>query len=276
MPFFEHDQIRFHFREVGQGVPIVFQHGLGGSVEQPFSLFLPPDGFRMIAMDCRGHGQTEPLGNRDKIRIASFADDLQALLDFLRIPRVIMGGISMGAAVALNFALRFPQRTIGLIQSRPAWLAEPNPRNAAWFGEIVRLIRTHGPAAGQTLFRQSSTYRELLTESPDVAQSMLNQFANPRVDATVITLEQIQHDAPCASLTQLADLDVPTLVMANRQDPVHPFEFGQTLAAAIPGAEFVELTAKSVSAEQHRRDVQARLGDFLERHFAVGEMTNDE
>ena len=110
MPIFEHDQIRFHFRETGQGVPVVLQHGLGGSVEQPFGLFVPPDGFRLLAMDCRGHGQTDPLGDPEKISIASFADDLQALLDSLQIPRAVVGGISMGAAVALNFALRFPDR----------------------------------------------------------------------------------------------------------------------------------------------------------------------
>jgi pimeloyl-ACP methyl ester carboxylesterase len=267
MPFIDHDHIRFYFRETGQGTPVVFQHGLGGSVEQPWGLFLPPEGFRMIAMDCRGHGQTEPLGDPERISIASFADDLRALLDALQIPRVVMGGISLGAAVALNFALRFPHRVVGLIQSRPAWLAEPNHRNAAWFGEIASLIRRHGAKAGQSRFRQSSAYREVLAESPDVAQSMLNQFDNPRADATVITLERIRNDAPCSSLQQLADIQVPTLVMANRQDPVHPFEFGQIIAAAIPKSEFVELTAKSVSVEQHRRDVQTYLGSFLIRHF---------
>ena len=85
--------------------------------------------------------------------------------------------------------------------------------------------------AGQAIFRQSATYRQILAESPDVAQSMLNQFDNPRAEATVITLERIQNDAPCTSLQQLADIRVPTLVLANRQDPVHPFEYGQIIAA---------------------------------------------
>jgi pimeloyl-ACP methyl ester carboxylesterase len=163
--------------------------------------------------------------------------------------------------------LRFPARVTGLIQSRPAWLAAPNPRNVAWFGEIARLIREYGPRSGRTLFRQSATYREVLAESPDVAQSMLNQFDNPRADATVVTLDRIREDAPCSSLEQLANLHVPTLVMANRQDPVHPFAYGETLAAAIPGAEFAELTPKSQSVGLHRADVQRHLGGFLERSF---------
>ncbi len=265
MPFFDHDHIRFHFREDGQGVPFVFQHGLGASVEQPFGLFTPPAGLRMIAMDCRGHGKTEPLGDPHGIGIASFADDLLALLDHLRIPRAIVGGISMGAAVSLNFALRFPLRVIGLVQSRPAWLADPNPRNAQWFGEIARLIRQHGTPQGAVLFRHSETFQQVLQESPDVAQSLLNQFANPRAEATVVILEQMKGDRPCESLEQLSRIQVPTLVVANRQDPVHPFEYGQKLAATIPGAEFQELTAKSVSLRRHQDDLTKHLGGFLHR-----------
>jgi pimeloyl-ACP methyl ester carboxylesterase len=269
MPFFDHDPIHFHYRETGQGVPFVFQHGLGASVEQTFSLITPPDGFRMLTLDCRGHGKTEPLGDRRRIRIGPFAEDLLAWLDHLRVERAIVGGISMGAAVTLDFTLRFPERVMGLVQSRPAWLAEPNRRNAEWFGEIARLIRQHGAEEGAVIFRQSDTYRQLTRESPDVAQSMLNQFSNPRVEATAVTLEQMRDDAPCENLEQLARISIPTLVLANRQDPVHPFEFGQIIANAIPSAEFQEVTAKSVSVQQHQEDVQRHVGEFLRTHFGT-------
>ena len=85
MSFFEHEAIRFHFRETGDGVPVVFQHGMGGSVDQPFGLFTPPAGFRLLAMDFRCHGKTQPAGEPDRIGIASFADDLLAFLDHLEI-----------------------------------------------------------------------------------------------------------------------------------------------------------------------------------------------
>ena len=44
MPFFEHDGIRFHYRESGAGLPFVFQHGLGADSNQTFDLFRPPAG----------------------------------------------------------------------------------------------------------------------------------------------------------------------------------------------------------------------------------------
>ena len=47
MPFFTRDGLSFHYREAGQGTAVVFQHGLGGDVGQPFSLVRPPPGFRL-------------------------------------------------------------------------------------------------------------------------------------------------------------------------------------------------------------------------------------
>jgi pimeloyl-ACP methyl ester carboxylesterase len=268
MAIFELDQIRFRYRETGLGLPFVFQHGLGGSLEQPFGLFSPPDGIRMIAMDSRGHGQTTPLGPVDGIRLGQFADDVIRLLDHLHVAQAVVGGISMGAAVALNLTLRFPDRVRGLVLSRPAWLAQANPRNTVWFGEIARLIHEHGAQQGKQRFRDSAMYHEVLAESTDVAQSMLNQFDSPRAEETVVILERLRGDAPCQSLDELAHINVPTLVLANQQDPVHPFEYGRILAHAIPGAQFAELTPKSQSLARHQADLQQHLERFLQTRIS--------
>ena len=268
MATFELDGIRFRYRDVGMGLPFVFQHGLGGSLDQPFSLFIPPDGIRMIAMDSRGHGQTEPLGPVNDISLARFADDVCGLFDYLHVAQAVVGGISMGAAVALNLTLRFPERVKGLVLSRPAWLDTANPRNAAWFGEIARLIREYGPHQGKQRFRDSVMYQEILAESTDVAQSMLNQFDSQRAEETAIILDRLRGDTPCQALDELARIKVPTLVLANQQDPVHPFEYGKILAQAIPGAQFAELTPKSQSLERHQADIQQHLGRFLQTRIS--------
>ena len=44
MPFFDHDDVQFHYREAGRGLPFVFQHGLGGDINQPFGLYRPDPG----------------------------------------------------------------------------------------------------------------------------------------------------------------------------------------------------------------------------------------
>jgi pimeloyl-ACP methyl ester carboxylesterase len=267
MPFFNHDGIQFHYRDEGAGVPFFFQHGLGADLTQPFSLCQPPPGVRLIGFDARAHGQTNPVGPAEKISLSSSADDLRALMDHLHIQRAIVGGISMGAAITLNFTLRHPERVLGLVQSRPAWLDAPNPWNVTMFSLISRLVREHGREPGKRAFLATPEYAETLAKWPDVAASLAAQFDNPVVEETAFKFERIIRDAPCRDRAEWKRLQVPTLILANRHDPIHPFEYGVEMARLVPRAEFQEITAKAVSLEQHNADVQRCLRDFLNRHF---------
>lgn len=267
MPFFAHDGIEFHYRDEGTGRPFVFQHGLGADVSQPFSLCRPPRGIRLIGFDARAHGQTKPVGPEDRINLRGFADDLTALLDHLGITRAIVGGISMGAAITLNFALRHPERVLGLVQSRPAWLDAPNPWNVTVFSLITRLVREHGRRAGRQVFLETPEYKETLAKWPDAANALAGQFENPLVEETAFKFEQIIRDAPCQDRREWASIKVPTLVLGNRFDPIHPFEYAEEMARLIPQAQFRELTSKSVSVEQHNEDVRRALSAFLEEQL---------
>src|SRR5207247_124002 len=183
---------------------------------------------------------------------------------FLRIEKAIVGGISMGAGVAMNFALRFPERLLGLVLQRPAWLAEPNRRNAEIFAFVAKLLREHDAQAGVEAWKRSRMYADILAESPDCARSLESQFANPRARERAGSLERIPLDAPNRDRAEWQRIKVPVLVLANRQDPIHPFEFGEILAREIPGAEFRELTPKSVSVERYGQDVQRFIQEFLQ------------
>jgi sugar phosphate isomerase/epimerase/pimeloyl-ACP methyl ester carboxylesterase len=264
---FVHDGIHFNYQEAGRGVPFFFLHGLGADVSQPFGLFHPPAGFRLLSFDCRAHGQTRPVGPDEKISLASFADDLLALMDHLEIAQAVVGGISMGAAVALNFTLRHPGRVRALILQRPAWLDGPRRHNVEVFTSIAQFIRQHGAQKGLELFKLSPLYQKTLAASPDTAKSLTAQFLHPRAEETVVKLERIPVDSPNCARAGWQAISVPTLVLANRQDPVHPFEYGETLAREIPGAAFRELTPKSVSLEKYNEETQQFIEDFLLQHF---------
>ena len=269
MPYFTHDQIHFHYRDEGTGLPFFFQHGLGADVSQPFSLFKPPQGIRLICFDARTHGQTHPVGPPERIGLATFADDLLAVMDHLKLPNAIVGGISMGAAIALNVVLRHPERVIGLVLSRPAWLDGPNPWNMKMFSLLSQLLRDHGRVKGKQVFLQTADYKDTLSRWPDVATSLAGQFDNPEVEEGAFKFARIINDTPSRDRREWAGIHVPTLVLANRRDPVHPYEYGEVLARLIPGAELRELTPKSVSLEQHNADVQRHLHAFLGLHFGV-------
>ena len=267
MPVFEHDGIRFHYRDIGSGVPFVFQHGLGADVSQTFELFQPPSGVRLLGFDCRAHGETLPLGAEEKIGVEQFGEDLRAFLDHLKIERAVIGGISMGAAISLHFALRNPERVLGLVLSRPAWLDESRADNMRVFSTIAEFIRKYGAWEGAQRFQQTAAYQEVLKVSPDNANSLVAQFVHPRAEETVAKLERIPAYVPSHTRAEWKRIRVPTLVLANRQDAIHPFEFGEVLAQTIPGAALVEVTPKSVSKEQHTADVQRALTDFLVKNF---------
>ncbi len=267
MPSFERDGIRFHYRDEGRGLPFVFQHGLGGEISQPFGLYRPASGIRMVAFDMRGHGGTRPAGELEKLTIASLADDLVALLDHLAIPRAVVGGISLGAAVAVSATVRFAERVCGLVLVRPAWIDRPLDENVNRYKMIAHLIRDLGPTAGLEHFWNSASYHSMHDESPDCAKSLLGQFEEPRALECVARLERLASDTLCTDRGDYRRIDVPTLIVGNRQDPIHPWNFAETLAQLIRGAELCQVTPKSVSRDQHAADVQKVLDSYFSRRF---------
>ncbi len=60
-------------------------------------------------------------------------------------------------------------------------------------------------------------------------------------------------------------IKAPTVVFVTRSDPIHPHKYGTILAQTIPGAELVELTAKSISKERYTLETQQYIGEFLQR-----------
>jgi pimeloyl-ACP methyl ester carboxylesterase len=277
MAGFQRDGIAFHSLDVGRGVPFVFQHGLGGDVRQPAGLLAPPKEVRLLCLDARAHGRTQPLGDPAALTFDGFGDDLVAWLDHLGVGRAVIGGISMGAGVALNVAVRHPERVAGLVLSHPAWLDGPMPpENVARYAAIARLLRAVGAAAdpGHALrravaeFEAQGDYRALLVSSPDTAQSLRGQLTSERAVAAVDRLERLPVDRPLPDLRAAAAIRVPVLVLAHRQDPIHRFAFGEALAGAIPGARLVELTPKSIARERHAPEVQGCLDGFLSRFMA--------
>ena len=141
--------LSFHFRDEGHGLPFVFQHGLGGDLEPAVRPYRPPEGVRLIAFDVRGHGETRPLGDVDKLTIATLADDLIALLDHLEIKQAVVGGISLGVGGGR-------QRCIAVSRSRAGSGARRGrrgsigrcPRTSISTRRSPALIRELGPEEG--------------------------------------------------------------------------------------------------------------------------------
>ena len=83
-------------------------------------------------------------------------------------------------------------------------------------------------------------------ESPDSARSLIGQFEQPRAEECVERLERLATDTPCRDPADYRRIGVPTLILGNEQDPIHPLMVAEALALLIPGAELEVVTPKSV------------------------------
>ena len=103
MAYFRHSEVDFHFEEYGRGTPLIFSHGLGGNLAQVQEELGELPGVRLILYDNRGHGRSSATAGTARPSFSRMAADMAALLDELDIPAAVVGGVSMGAGIALKF-----------------------------------------------------------------------------------------------------------------------------------------------------------------------------
>src|SRR6266567_1596414 len=161
---------------------------------------------RVIRYDKRGTGLSDPVAAVPTLE--ERVDDLGVVLDAAGSARAVVLGYSEGGPTAIGFAVRMPERTLGLILYGTASMPPPP--------EIARRFRD---AVGR--WGQGVTV-EMLAASPAMAAALVEAVI--RTDVRSL-------------LPQVA---VPVLVI-HRQGELIPVEQGRYLAEHIPGAEYVEL-----------------------------------
>jgi pimeloyl-ACP methyl ester carboxylesterase len=261
--FHTRDGCRLAYVDEGRGTPVLWQHGLGADRGQPAEVFPAIDGIRRITLECRGHGQSE-LGELTALSIEQFANDAIDLLDTLEIPRAIVGGISLGAAISLRLAVTQSERVSGLILARPAWIADQAPQQLQIYREVARLLARYGPDEGEKRLNDMSLLREVEMVSPDNAASMRGFFRRHNPMSTIELLHRIPAQGPGISRADIAGLSLPALVIANGQDFVHPVETAITLRDLIVHSTFRLIASKTESRARYVAEFGQSLREFLE------------
>ena len=246
----------------GQGLPVVFQHGLGGDEAQVAQNAPTSADLHRLTVECRGHGASS-LGSVRPFSIQVFAEDVLAAATEHGFDRFIVGGISMGAAIALHLAHRHAGRVAGLILVRPAWMFAASPDNLEPARAVAALIRSHPVAEAGERFVASEIGRRFASEAPDNFSSLLGYFERSDAFDFASVLGDIAADGPGVSKADAAAIKVPTLIIGNEQDAIHPLSCALTLAETIPGARYVEVTAKAADKARHFAEIQGAITDFL-------------
>jgi 2-succinyl-6-hydroxy-2,4-cyclohexadiene-1-carboxylate synthase len=116
MPHVSLGDVRLHAAVAGEGTPLILLHGFTGSGAQwtaQVEAFAAR--FHTIAVDLLGHGRSDTPADPQRYRVERCIGDLAALLDALGVRRAGWLGYSMGARVALAFALAYPERVQALV-----------------------------------------------------------------------------------------------------------------------------------------------------------------
>lgn len=245
------------------GQPIFFQHGLCGSAAQTVEVFPEDPRFCLHTLECRGHGSSNT-GDTNSLSINTLADDVAASIEA---GPIIVGGISMGAAIALHLAVHKPHLVKALILARPAWVTDNAPENMRPNAEIGVLLANHPPQIAKAKFLASPTAQHLAETAPDNLASLLTFFTREPIAVTSALLTKISADGPGVTEQQVRTLTIPTLIIATEQDAIHPIEHAQKLHALIPQSRLVEITPKGVDKTAYVTEFRQTLLKFFEENI---------
>lgn len=252
-------KLKTQIKTSGSGQTVIFQHGLASNAGQPQALLAGLEGAKIISTDCPGHG--------DKLLDAvvspsfdTYTNYVKEMADEQQVDTAVWGGISMGAGIAINAALRFPNRVKALILVRPAWLDEQSPENLHILLQAAELMESPN---GQTKFAQSNEFRLIQESLPKAAESILGVFASTQSRQLSRILKCMVRDRPLQRIESLNSFDRPSLIITNDNDPLHPAWMGRALHESMPGSRWVPVVSRYVDDVEHRAQVVAAVQDFL-------------
>jgi pimeloyl-ACP methyl ester carboxylesterase len=252
---------RIAYSMVGKGPLVICIPGMGDvrSVYRGLAAALAEAGFRVAAMDLRGHGDSDL--TFDVYDDAAAGSDLIALAERLGGPAILVGN-SMGAGAACWAAAEAPALTAGLVLLGPF----VRDSKASLVGKLLlrlALLRPWGPAVWRSYFRKLYPTRRDAGYDAHFAETM-GYLRKPGRWAAFLTTSRTSHGPAEASLGKVL---APTLVVMGAKDPDFPDPQiearwiarqlrGQVLmvpgAGHYPQAEFPEIVSPAVVAFARR------------------------
>lgn len=231
MPLATVNGASIHYETQGEGPPILFVHGLGGTgnvwhaQRQTLSRY-----FKVITMDLTGSGRSDK--SKRTFSLEQWVDDIGGLIDQLQLDQAVVVGHSMGTAIVQKFAAKYPLKTKAIILA----------------GALVEL-----PPAGKEAFtkRAETVEKEGMIGVADAilggALTAGTREGNPAL--TGLVREMLLSNCPnayaghCRALiagsakADQANIKCPVLLVVGDQDPVTPLSLQRQIAHAIPHAK---------------------------------------
>ncbi|HUB32612.1 MAG TPA: alpha/beta hydrolase [Bryobacteraceae bacterium] len=267
----------------GDGPAVLALHGAGGGYDQGLwaARMAFGDGYKIISASRYGYLRT-PLPADASIR--SQAAQYRDLLDELRIPRVIVLGVSAGGPSATQFANDYPERTTALVLISAVSQASAAGDKPAFFVGMIQAIqhsdfaywlvaRFFQPAILNLMGMPAGVYRNLTPAQKQLAQAMLDTMhpMSQRYRGTINDGEMILRAGPAT-----AGICAPVLILHAKDDALVSYRHAIHAHEAIPGSRLVLFETGGHGllprAEEVRRDVRefsGKRGDRIAYSSAV-------
>jgi pimeloyl-ACP methyl ester carboxylesterase len=232
---FDSDGVGIRFIDEGAGEPVLLVHGFASSVkhnwlEPGWVSLLSRNGYRVIAYDNRGHGESTKLYEPQAYQPAMMMEDARRLLDHLAIARADVMGYSMGARITAFLALAHPQRLRSAIFGGLG-------------GNMIRPMAGTGPIAHAL---EAASIDEVVNPTARTFRA----FAERTGSDLRALAACIRGSRDPISREMVAHIACPVLVATGTEDVIGGA--AEELAALIPGAEALPIP---------RRDHMLAVGD---------------
>jgi len=245
------DTYYHHYSEKGESrrPPVILIHGAGGT-----HLSWPPDirrlpGFQVFALDLPGHGKS---GGRGYQSIGDYAQAIIEWLEVIGIYSASFIGHSMGSAIALTITLNYPEHVKGVGVISGGAQLRVNPE---------LLERLCNPTTIRTTIERIAS----LSFGAKTPKKLIDQTIN-RMDETRPSVLYGDFLA-CNSfdvIGQIAQINLPTLIICGSEDRMTPIRYAQYLASNIPKADIRTVMDSGHMVMLEQPQVVAKfLSDFL-------------
>jgi pimeloyl-ACP methyl ester carboxylesterase len=254
--------IEMHYEVSGKGNCLVMVHGYTDNLNLWYNQ-VPAfsERYRVLTYDVRGFGKTEV--TRADYSMSLFAEDLRALLEALQIGSACVLGYSMGGRIALEFALAYPEMTMGLILANSGIGETPSQEMQERRQMMVGLLQQGDIEVISELMTEASFSPGLRDRNPAAYEKYksIKMQNDPSEYLAVMQAIVAAIDSPA----DFGSLRCPALIIAGDRDGFMDVRVGEAMRDAIPDAEMHVLpTGHAAAIEEPEAFNRVVLG-FLDR-----------
>ena len=246
MPSFHNGAVEIAYLDEGEGDPILLVHGFASSknvnwVYPTWVSELRKDGRRVIALDNRGHGDSEKLYDSEEYHIGIMAGDVTALMDHLEIERADIMGYSLGGRMTAWLAHRAPQRV----------------RSAILGGIGMGLILGGGPGENVAKALEADS----LEEVTDPVGRTFRAFADQTRSDRRALAACLRGSRRLMTQDEAADIRVPTLIAVGTSDEIAGS--AASLGEIIPGSKVLDIPGRDHMRAVGDKVYKSGVAEFL-------------